>query len=476
MQHQKAIVVGLGASGLASVRYLVSQGWDITVLDTRECPPNLKVLQTEFPQIKFIGGDLENVQLDDESMLVLSPGISPYFSAIAPLVSSAKAREIDVVGEIELFARHLDKLKREKNYSPKVIGITGTNGKTTTTMLSAHIVSESGHSVCFAGNVGPNALAEVMRLEKQEKLPEYWVLELSSFQLETTSSLKCDAAALLNITEDHIDWHGSIAAYAAAKAKIFTKDTVRVLNRDDEVSISFAQGVNPALIRSFDLDAPAGKGEYGIEMLGSFPWLSCMDEEEEGINIIPANSLLIRGGHNKANALAAAALTMSTGIGLSDIQKALLTYRGEPHRVQTVLTSQNIEYIDDSKGTNVGATAAALKGFDERKVVIILGGDGKGQDFSPLKGPVQEHCRAVILIGRDAPLIEKVLQGVDIPMVHAKDMKEAVLACRANAFEGDVILLSPACASWDMFKDYADRSQQFIDCAKEIAEDEGTLC
>lgn len=476
MQQEKAIVVGLGASGMTAVRYLVSNGWNVTALDTRECPPNLKVLQTEFPQVKFIGGDLDDIQLTDESLLVLSPGISPYFSAIAPLVSAAKAKEIDVVGEIELFARHLAKLKEETGYAPKVIGITGTNGKTTTTMLSSHIVGESGHSVCFAGNVGPNALAEVTRLEKEQKLPDYWVLELSSFQLETTSSLRCDAAALLNVTEDHLDWHGSMAAYAAAKAKIFSEDTIRVLNREDAVSISFAQAVNPALVRTFGLNAPENKGDFGVEQVGAFPWLFYVDEDGEDFNIVPANSLLIRGNHNKANALAAAALTLSTGIELSDLQKALLTYRGEPHRVQTVLTSRDIEYIDDSKGTNVGATAAALEGFEGRKVVIILGGDGKGQDFTPLKKPIQEHCRAVVLIGRDAPQIEEVLADVDIPKIHAKDMKGAVTACRQNAREGDVILLSPACASWDMFRDYADRSQQFIDCAKQIAEDEGTLC
>lgn len=476
MQQLKALVIGLGASGMTAVRYLAANGWTVNVLDTREAPPNLKVLSAELPQVKFFGGHPETYELTDESLMVLSPGISPYFSAISDLVSKAKEKGVDVIGEIELFARHLTKLKKETGYSPKVIGITGTNGKTTTTMLSSHIISESGHSVCFAGNVGPNALAEVTRLEKEQKLPEFWVLELSSFQLETTSSLKCDAAALLNVSEDHLDWHGSMTAYVAAKGKIFSKETIRVLNRGDEASLKFAENVAPALVRTFGLDSPEKTGDFGVHQLGVFPWLSYKDEGGKDFDIVPANALLIRGSHNKMNALAVSALTMSVGIELSDVQKALLTYRGEPHRVQTVLTSQNIEYVDDSKGTNVGATAAALEGFDERKVVIILGGDGKGQDFRPLKEPIRKHCRAVVLIGRDAPLIEKALEGIDVLKVYAKDMKEAVNACRSNAEEGDVILLSPACASWDMFKDYADRSQQFINCAKEIAESEGTLC
>ncbi len=474
-QFKKALVVGLGASGYTVVTYLVEEGWFVSVIDTRQSPPNLKKLSSEFPEVSFTGGNLSEFQLSDETMIVMSPGISPYFSEVAPIVAEAKKKGIPVVGEIELFARHLNQLRDRTGYSPKVIGITGTNGKTTTTMLTSHIIGESGHSVCFAGNVGPNALAELRRLEKAEALPEYWVLELSSFQLETTDSLNCTTAALLNITEDHIDWHGSLEAYALAKAKIFKEKTIRVLNRDDKTTFQYGSECDPSLIRSFGKGEPSAPGEFGLKNEGAFRWLAYEDMVGLTTEIIPENALLIRGMHNKMNALSACALCLSAGIEGDDLAPALRSYKGEPHRVQSVLISRGIEYVDDSKGTNVGATIAALEGFEGRKIVIILGGDGKGQDFSPIREPVQTHCRSVVLIGTDAPLIEKELASTGIPLFHANNMQEAVSLCRRQAEPGDVILLSPACASWDMFKDYADRSAQFIDCAKEIAISEGTL-
>ncbi|MCD8339318.1 MAG: UDP-N-acetylmuramoyl-L-alanine--D-glutamate ligase, partial [Burkholderiales bacterium] len=310
-----------------------------------------------------------------------------------------------------------------------------------------------------------------------DSLPQVWVLELSSFQLETSASLVCVAAALLNVTEDHIDWHGSLDAYAACKKKIFSDPTVRVLNREDKYSMECAENIDPKLVRTFGPTKPEKPGEFGIEKVGAFGWLSYRPENaKDNVRIIPENALLIRGKHNKMNALAASALALAIGIDLDVVRKALTSYKGMPHRVQPVLVSDDIEYVDDSKGTNVGATVAALSGFENQKVVIILGGDGKGQDFSPLLNPVKEHCRGVVLIGRDAPLIEKALQEAGVPIEHAKDMKEAVKECRQMAKPGDVILLSPACASWDMYRDYAERSEQFIEAAKEIAREEGCPC
>ena len=364
------------------------------------------------------------------------------------------------------------------NSTAQMIGIavTGTNGKTTTTMLSTAIIAEAGKSVVAAGNVGPNALGELEKHRQVGILPDFWVLELSSFQLETTESLHCDSAALLNITEDHIDWHGSMEKYAAAKRKIFSADTVRVLNREDPGSMLSAEGVPSDLVHTFGSDAPKKIGDFGISDVGALVWLSGCIASASPELLIPMNALRIRGLHNAMNALAATALTLAFGIPLDSILRTLREYKGEPHRVQLILRASDIDYVDDSKGTNVGAVVAALAGFGPKKVVLILGGDGKGQDFAPLKAPIETHAKGAVFIGRDAPLIEKEVDYPGLLKAHAKTMAEAVREARAMAKPGDTILLSPACASWDMFKDYADRSAQFVAAAKEIAEEEGQLC
>ncbi len=477
MAEKKALVIGLGASGLATARFLHSHGWKVKVVDTRANPPALAKMRSAMPEAEFIGGSLSPDLLGDEQLVVISPGLSPFFSEAAPLVKKAKEKGIDVVSEIELFARYLRQLRLTLKYEPKIIGITGTNGKTTTTTLTAAIVEESGMTVCCAGNVGSPALSELMTFKTAETLPEVWVLELSSFQLETTANLVCDAATLLNLTEDHINWHGSMEEYGACKKKIFSNKTIRVLNRDDEFSIGCAKGVPPELVRTFGESAPSKPGEYGLEKDGAFSWLAFWPEgADKTVKLIPDNALKIRGTHNKMNALAASALAIAIGVDVEVVRKALRSYEGLPHRVQTVLTCNDIEYIDDSKGSNVGATVAALKGFTDKKVVIILGGDGKGQDFSDLVEPVEEHCRGVGFIGKDGPKIEEELKSVDLPKEHATDMLDAVKKCRKMAKEGDAILLSPACASWDMYKDYAERSADFLAAAKEVAREEGCPC
>ncbi|WP_251450981.1 UDP-N-acetylmuramoyl-L-alanine--D-glutamate ligase [Parasutterella muris] len=471
-----AVILGVGASGKTALRFLASRGWRVCAADTRTNPPGLEELKKEIPALEYVGTDLNERLIDKTDLVVISPGLSPEYSSFAPFIRAAKDKGIEVVGEIELFARELIRLRHFRGYRPKIIAITGTNGKTTTTMLCAHIVEEAAKSVCFAGNVGPNALGELDRLLKENKLPEYWVLELSSFQLETTSSLHCDSAALLNVTEDHLDWHGSMEKYAAAKRKIFSEDTVRVLNREDPLSMLSAEGVDRSLVRTFGADEPKALGEYGISTVGVIEWLCACQDSVKPTLMIPVNALRIRGRHNAMNALAASALTAAAGIDEAAILRALRDYKGEPHRVQLMLSSSGIDYVDDSKGTNVGATAAALKGFGRGKVVIILGGDGKGQDFAPLKEAIAEHAKAAVFIGRDAAQIEKAVDTPELKKAHAKNMEEAVRLCRGFAQAGDTILLSPACASWDMFKDYADRSRQFVVAAEEIAREEGQLC
>lgn len=473
---QKVLVLGLGASGRTAARFYASRGFEVLAADTRPQPPRLDELQKEIPNLKFLGGAVSPVIVAEVSEVMISPGLSPEYSVFAPAVKEAKHRGIAVVGEIELFARELKKLKAETGYAPKIIGITGTNGKTTTTMLSTAIIAEAGKSVVAAGNVGPNALGELEKHRLVGTLPDFWVLELSSFQLETTESLHCDSAALLNITEDHIDWHGSMEKYAAAKRKIFSADTVRVLNREDPGSMLSAEGVPSDLVHTFGSDAPKKIGDFGISDVGALVWLSGCIASASPELLIPMNALRIRGLHNAMNALAATALTLAVGIPLDSILRTLREYKGEPHRVQLILRASDIDYVDDSKGTNVGAVAAALAGFGPKKVVLILGGDGKGQDFAPLKAPIETHAKGAVFIGRDAPLIEKEVDYPGLLKAHAKTMAEAVREARAMAKPGDTILLSPACASWDMFKDYADRSAQFVAAAKEIAEEEGQLC
>ena len=335
-----------------------------------------------------------------------------------------------------------------------------------------------------AGNIGPNAVTELDRYLESGELPDVWVLELSSFQLETTSSLAPDAAALLNITQDHLDWHGGMNEYVAAKGKIFAHEkTARILNRDDSTVMNFA--AQDRRVFTFGATEPQHPNEWGLVKEDGIVWLAFNEDDSVQLTkrkvleghvlqrLMPEDALHIRGRHNSMNALAALALIYAAGLPISDALRALAQYRGEPHRVEYVMTVNGVDYIDDSKGTNVGATVAALEGLGANgtKLVVILGGDGKGQDFSPIADSMGKHARAAVLIGRDAPLIEKALQGAEYPIIHAKDMPQAVQKASELAQPHDCVLLSPACASWDMFKDYAQRSAIFIASAKALAGD-----
>jgi UDP-N-acetylmuramoylalanine--D-glutamate ligase len=478
-------------------RWLAARGFELRVADTRPAPPQRAALAADCPAAEFIGGEFTPALLDGVELVAISPGLAPTDASVAPLLKHAKSSKVDVVGEIELFARELSRLKAERGYAPKVLGITGTNGKTTTTRLAGLLLERSGMKVAVAGNISPAVLDVLRDALARDALPDVWVLELSSFQLVTARSLECDAAAVLNVTQDHLDWHGTMDAYAAAKARIFSPKSVQVLNRNDERVMAMAR--KSADIVTFGSDAPAAGNAYGLVLDNAMTWLAWTEDltppgrrrkasaempaappEIHLHRLMPTDALQIRGRHNAVNALAALALARAAGCPLGPLLHALRSYRGEPHRVETIATVRGVEYVDDSKGTNVGATVAALDGLgaEGRKQVVILGGDGKGQDFSPLVGPVVRHARAVVLIGRDAPAIRAVLEhgAPHVPLKFADTLPAAVEAASDAAREGDAVLLSPACASLDMFRNYVHRSEVFADAVRDLATEVGQPC
>ncbi len=463
-----ALVIGMGASGLASTEGLIARGWRVRATDTREMPPMLSRF-VALPQVEAAAGRTDEALLEGVTLLVISPGISPNVGPVASLVAAARRQGIEVVGEIELFARELKRLAETSGYRPKVIGITGTNGKTTTTSLTGKMVAAAGRSVIVAGNIGPNALHELLEAERRDELPDFWVLELSSFQLETTASLVCDAATYLNLTEDHIDWHGSLEAYGAAKARIFSAQTVRVVNRNDARTLRYAEG---GAYVTFGDDTPEREGDAGLVENNTH---TVLVRREAGalVPLIAEESLHILGRHNAMNALAALLLVRAVGLPEEAALEALRTYKGEPHRVEAVLsTADGVTFVDDSKGTNVGAVMAAVRGFaaQKRRVLILMGGDGKGQDFTPLCEALAGCTGAVALIGRDAGKISEAIAPAGIPQARFTSLEEAVEWLWNRRQRGDVILLSPACASWDMFRDYAERSARFVARAHQLVE------
>lgn len=381
-----------------------------------------------------------------------------------------------------------------KGYEPAVLAITGTNGKTTVTTLTGLLVERAGKTVAVAGNIGPTLLDTLAAHLDAATLPDVWVLELSSFQLDGVQDFEPTAAAVLNLTQDHLDWHGDMASYAAAKARIFGKQGLMILNRDDAgVMEMLPPPIRVKLQRpqirthiTFGAGLPLRPSDFGIERVNGMAWLVRALEADETIKrkrgvaaeeeiflqrLMPADALRIRGQHNALNALAALALASAAGCPLGPMLYGLREYHGEPHRVESVAIVDQVEFFDDSKGTNVGATVAALNGLGaERRIVAILGGDGKGQDFEPLAAPVRQVARAVVLIGRDAPVIEAALASTGVTLVHAASMDEAVQLAAKRAHPGDAVLLSPACASFDMFKDYAHRAQVFCDAVQALAD------
>lgn len=495
-QRPMVLVLGLGESGLAIARWCARHGCRLRIADTREAPPNLAALQAEGIDAEFVGGAFTPALLDGGVEIVgLSPGLSPLEPALAALVAAAHERGIAVWGELEFFAQALRALGTS-GYQPKVLAITGTNGKTTTTSLAGLLCRRAGKKVAVAGNISPAMLDRLANAIDETALPDVWVLELSSFQLETARTFAPDAAAILNITQDHLDWHGGFDAYAQAKGRIFGATTTRVLNRDDAAVMKFAPAAGAAdapRTVTFGLNEPVQDGDYGLSRDNGIAWLvEAVDRDAPDEvtttrrrrrdaahtpdiaqkRLMPADALRIRGLHNAANALAAFALARAIDLPAAPLLHALREYRGEAHRVEVIATIDDVDYVDDSKGTNVGATVAALDGLAQ-KIVLIAGGDGKGQDFAPLVAPVARWCRAVMLIGCDAPAIRDTLAETGVPLADHATLESAVHAAADLAEPGDAVLLSPACASLDMFRNYAHRADVFRAAVDEIAIDKG---
>jgi UDP-N-acetylmuramoylalanine--D-glutamate ligase len=628
-QDRHALVLGLGDSGLAMAAWAARLGARVTVWDSREQPPQLAALRERLPEAAFAHGEFTPellASIDHSWVLLKSPGLSPLDARLKPLLARAEEIGLRVRGELELFAQALAELKTLYRYEPGVLAITGTNGKTTTTSMTALLVERAGRRVAMAGNIGPTLLGTLSdALDKEpmpqpkeaeieavvdlaveavtsnetsqapevpnaqallapvdasaeasaeasaqapaeaseeapieapaeapvegsaempaaqapadersaletvaelldeqplpikpppprpaefEALPQVWVLELSSFQLDGVKGFEPSAGAVLNITQDHLDWHGDMPAYARAKGRIFGEHGVLVINRDDPevealvpapVTVKQGRGRPAKLVERevirFGLDAPRRPGDFGLLVENGMAWLVRAREQEEELKglkrrkddedellvqrLMPADALRVRGRHNAANALAALALASSIGCPLAPMLHGLREYRGEPHRVEFVTSIKGVDVYDDSKGTNVGATVAAVSGLGAdrapAKLVMILGGDGKGQDFSPLATRIALHARAVALIGRDAPQIEAALKDCGVVMHRHDSLEAATHWALAQAQSGDSVLLSPACASLDMFRNYAHRAEVFIAAVRELAEDEGLI-
>ena len=432
------LIVGLGKTGLSIARYLSANDVSFAVMDTRLNPPGLDVLAEEFPAVAQYFGDLSAEVMCRSQRIILSPGIA----LATPAIEKARSLGIEVIGDIELFAREA---------RAPIISITGSNGKTTVTTLVDRMAKQAGVKVATGGNIGMPALA----LLNQRKA-ELYVLELSSFQLETTDSLKSRAACILNISEDHLDrYAGRLDLYAAAKAKIYDNCAVKIVNRDDTNVVNIASDSRAVTFGS----GPTYHGHYGVIVDGKQRWLARGEEK-----LLNTSEMKVAGSHNEVNALAAMALAEAVDLDQDACLEVIKSFEGLEHRTQWVGEHNGINWYNDSKGTNVGATVAALQGLPG-KTVLLAGGQGKDADFSPLADVVQKYARAVVLFGEDAEQIALALKG-DIPIVFAKDMKDAVVQAKGLASIGDNVLLSPACASFDMFDNYEQRGHVFMDTVK----------
>jgi UDP-N-acetylmuramoylalanine--D-glutamate ligase len=433
-----SVVVGLGKTGASCLRYLAKRGIPVSATDTRRTPPGLAELGGLANSLDLRLGGFDLSLLDGASQVLMSPGVSLE----EPIARAARDRGIDVLGDVELFAR---------NVRAPVIGITGTNGKSTVTSLVARMAAAAGRTVLAGGNLGEPALDLL-----EQPTPDLYVLELSSFQLETTYSLQLQAAVVLNVTADHLDRYPSVAAYALAKSRIFARAATVVLNADDPRVAAMRSPMHTVTFSIERTDA-----DFSLLRTGTQTLLA-----RHGEGLMDVSRMKITGLHNAANALAALALGDAMGLPVADMLGALQAFPGLSHRSEWIADVAGVRYVDDSKGTNVGATIAAVAGMPG-PLVMIAGGEGKGQDFTPLADAFRGKVRHVVLIGKDAPAVAAALAGV-CPTETVGSMQEAVIAATRAARAGDTVLLSPACASLDMFRDYGHRGDVFAAAVHEL--------
>lgn len=439
---KKVLIVGLGKTGVSCARYLTRAGMQVAITDDRSAPPGLSAVQAEMPDAALFLGRFASEAFEHAEQLVVSPGVSLNH----PLIQAAQARGVEVIGDIELFARAV---------RAPVAAITGSNGKSTVTTLLGEMARRAGRNVKVGANLGIPALD---LLDPTQAEPDLYVLELSSFQLESTFSLTPRAAVILNISPDHMDRYADLAAYAQAKQRIYRHAEIQVVNRDDTLAASLADPAAPCV--GFSLQAPQA-GDYGVRSHQGEDWIARGEQV-----LLPVSALRMVGKHNLSNALAALAVGDALGLDAEAMYRSLREFPGLAHRTQWVGEAQGVVWYNDSKGTNLGATLAAVQGLD-RPVVLIAGGQGKGADFNLLREPLRNRLRALVLIGQDAPLIERALQGV-APIAHAETMPAAVQQAATLAQAGDAVLLSPACASFDMFNGYDHRGEVFMDAVRRL--------
>ncbi len=437
---RRALVVGLGETGLACARFLTAQGVEVAVTDSRAQPPGLERIQEELPDVALFLGGFDTDAFAAADAIVVSPGVSLR----EPVIASALAEGKPVLGDVDLFAT---------TARAPVVAITGSNGKSTVTTLVGAMAQAANRRTAVGGNLGTPLL------DLLDEDVELYVVELSSFQLETAHELDAVAATVLNISEDHMDRYDDLEEYCAAKARVFHGSGAMVLNADDGNVVALAQSEREMFWFGLS-ESPTG---YGLKRIGEEIWLMRGSER-----LIAAAELNLAGRHNLANALAALALGEAIELPREAMLNALRSYTGLAHRSQWVAEHNGVTWINDSKATNVGAAVAALEGF-EQPVVLIAGGDAKGADLAPLRNPVITHARAVVLLGKDAPQLEQVLSDT-VPLHHVQTIEEAVQVAAGLAQTGDVVLLSPACASLDMFENYKERGDRFVTAVRGLVQ------
>lgn len=457
LQGKTILVLGMGETGLSMVKWLLRQGAKVRAADSRPEPPNWQRITTEFPAVQLHTGKFAAPVFNGIDMIAISPGVP----LADPSVQQAVQQGIPVIGDMVLFSWALEQSNLPR---PKVVAISGSNGKTTVTAMTGAMLEKSGWNVEVAGNIGPAVLNALMQRIDAGDWPQAWVLETSSFQLETTHNLNADAATVLNLSEDHLDRYRGMHDYATAKARVFLRDKtgagVQVLNRNDPGVCAMTLPGRKQI--TFGVDEPPTEADYGLRHDGDDLWLL-----EGSQSLMKASELNVYGLHNAVNALAALALCRALGVAIEPLLSALREFRGLPHRMEKVAAFNGVTFYDDSKSTNVGATVAALSGM-KQNVILIAGGDGKGQDFSYLREAVAHNARAVVLIGRDGGIIAGELKDCGVPLHFAVTMEEAMQKSFLLAQPGDVVLLSPACASFDMFRNYIHRAEVFVAAVKDM--------